>query len=384
MLDRSYFIYEDKFRFLPDGSKFYDVVKYRDLYHKPYFKSHRWVAKYNKPVTYSNDQRLSLIKNLLPEEYHDLFLKGRLYDIFRDKKYIPKYYNFNITDENFIEGLLDYLEQQDGSPGPHRGSDTLMFLKKTSHLTYGGYDVMPFHNRGERSLEEILEFIEANNKHPKYRSDEFTIQQGIERILLTPENKKFDLRTYGLVVWEVGDIEDVGDQSRDGSRDAGLTVPVFQFYYFQYMLMRKCTKEYDPDSDDPKKQLTNTTQNRGEDLYGITELIDPSYEWYDSIYYQTMDVFKDVAGYIKGRSIGRDLPTKGYHLIGLDFLPDENYQVYLLEINKHPAIYYDPELVKALHHNMESKMMTESYFRTILERGHINDTPENFNKIIPS
>ena len=78
---------------------------------------------------------------------------------------------------------------------------------------------MPFHNRGERSLEEILEFIEANNKHPKYRSDEFTIQQGIERILLTPENKKFDLRTYGLVVWEVGDIEDVGDQSRDGSRD---------------------------------------------------------------------------------------------------------------------------------------------------------------------
>ena len=60
------------------------------------------------------------------------------------------------------------------------------------------------------------------------------------------------------------------------------------------MLMRKCTKEYDPDSDDPKKQLTNTTQNRGEDLYGITELIDPSYEWYDSIYHQTMDVFKDV------------------------------------------------------------------------------------------
>lgn len=228
-------------------------------------------------------------------------------------------------------------------------------------MSFGGYDVFPFILKDDiaSAMKFIKEKIELSNKaSPKYYSSQFVIQKGVEEIFLTPDNRKFDLRTYGLIVWEN---------------------EVFSFYYFKYMLMRKSSMQYNPDSEESSVQLTNTTQTTIDksDLYGITELIGSDYSWYSDIYPKTMQTFNDICKYIS--SLPREsLPVKGYHLIGLDFIPCENGVVYLLEINKHPSIYYDEKRMIGLHHNMESKLFTESYFTTILETGNIHLVPDNF------
>lgn len=351
----TYYLHKETERYLPDGTKFYDAIKYKDLYHENYLKKSKWVIRKFGKVTYSNDQRRSLIQNNLPKEYLVLFLKGELYKILQKHEYIPNFYNFDIRNPDWKDDLLDFL---------YNCETGLWFLKKTGELTYGGYDVFPFHIKDDISeiLDWIIDQIENSNVNIKYRSEEFVLQKGIESIYLTPDHKKFDLRTYGLIVWEH---------------------KKFSFYYFKYMLMRKSTMPYDPDSNEISVQLTNTTQTKLDrtDLYGLTELIDEDYSWYHDIYPKTLGAYTNVCEYIKSRESEVDLPDKGYHLIGLDFLPSFDGVVYLLEINKHPAIYYDEERMVGLHHRMEDKMFTDSYFETILNFGKIEQTPENFVKI---
>lgn len=349
----TYYLHKETERFLPDGTKFYDAVKYKDLYHEKYLKKNKWVSKKYGEVTYCNDQRRSIIKNNLPSDYLVLFMKGHLYQILRDQKYIPNFYTFNIKESGWEESLLYFLEHCE------RG---LWFLKKTGELTYGGYDVFPFHNLNSgKTLDWIINKIAESNVSVKYQSDEFVIQKGIENIYLTPDLRKFDLRTYGLIVWEN---------------------KKFSFYYFKYMLMRKSTMPYDANSDEISVQLTNTTQTKLErkDLYGLTELINEDYSWYSDIYPKTMKTYTDVCIYIRDFKT-ENISDKGYHLIGLDFLPSYDGTVYLLEINKHPAIYYDEERMIGLHHRMEDQMFTDSYFDTILNFGKTKKTPKNFVKI---
>jgi hypothetical protein len=350
----TYYLHKETERRLPDGTKFYDAVKYKDLYHENYLKKNKWVSRKFGEVTYSNDQRRSFIQNNLPRDYLNLFMKGKLYEILQDQKYVPSFFTFEIKDPFWEEDLLHFLETCETG---------LWFLKKTGELTYGGYDVFPFHIKKNRdnALDWIIDKIKVSNSSVKYQSDEFVIQKGIENIYLTPDLRKFDLRTYGLIVWEN---------------------KKFSFYYFKYMLMRKSTMPYDVDSDELNVQLTNTTQTKLErkDLYGLTELIDESYSWYSDIYPKTMKTYTDVCIYIRDLK-NTDLSDKGYHLIGLDFLPSYDGTVYLLEINKHPAIYYDEERMVGLHHRMEYRMFTDSYFDTILKSGKIEQTPKNFMKI---
>lgn len=358
----TYYLHKETERRLPDGTKFYDAIKYKDLYHENYLKKFKWILRKYGEVTYCNDQRRSLIKNNLPTDYLVLFMKGELYKILQGQEYIPAFFNFNIKDSTWENDLLHFLEHCE--PG-------LWFLKKTGELTYGGYDVFPFHtksiqdnpNNALQALNWIADKITASNVYVKYQSNEFVIQKGIENIYLTPDLRKFDLRTYGLIVWEN---------------------KKFSFYYFKYMLMRKSMVPYDVNSDELSVQLTNTTQSKLErtDLFGITELVDEDYSWYSDIYPKTMKAYTDVCVYIRDLEVV-NLPDKGYHLIGLDFLPSESEAgvVYLLEINKHPAIYYDEERMVGLHHRMEDQMFTDSYFDTILNFGKTEQTPENFVKI---
>lgn len=352
----TYYLHRETERRLPDGTKFYDSVKYKDLYHENYLKKSKWILRKFGDVTYCNDQRRSLIKNNLPADYLILFLKGELYKILQSKKYIPPFFSFNIKDEAWEELLQNFLENCESG---------LWFLKKTGELTYGGYDVFPFHVNNSRNISDtfnwIVDKIITSNTCAKYQSDEFVIQRGIENIFLTPDLRKFDLRTYGLIVWEH---------------------KKFSFYYFKFMLMRKSVMPYDVNSDELAVQLTNTTQTKLErkDLFGLTELVDEDYSWYSDIYFHTMKAYTDVCQYVKDLQVV-SLPDKGYHLIGLDFLPSEEGTVYLLEINKHPAIYYDAERMIGLHHRMEDRMFTDSYFDTILSFGKTEQTPDNFMKI---
>lgn len=202
--------------------------------------------------------------------------------------------------------------------------------------------------------------IIEGNVNARYYSDEFTLQKGVENIMLTPDGKKFDFRTYGLIVWS-------------GSS--------FSFYYFEWMLMRKSTQPYDPLSKELAVQLTNTTFSTKvldpKNMNNVTELINKSDPSFKSMYLKTVKCYRDVCKYISSNKKEKGI---GYHLIGLDFLPSSNGNVYLLEINKWPAVYYkEDERREKLHFSFEDMMFTDSFFERIFSLK--KKTPENFIKV---
>lgn len=367
-MKNQFFIYEfDKTGwFLPDGSKFYDIIKTKDLYHIDFFERNGWkkaeptTENFKGLVTYSNDQRKSIVKNMLPPSFRDIFLKGRLYEILdstfpvESKKYLPPYFNFSIKDKKYKVKIEEFFKKE------KQGS--LWFLKKTNEITYGGYDVIPVF-LDENFIANIEKKIIEGNVRSKYYSDEFSLQKGIENILLTRDGKKFDFRTYGLIVW-------------DSSSS-------FSFYYFNWMLMRKSAFQYDPTSRELAVQLTNTTFSekilKVKDLSKLTELINKNDPSFKSIFSKSVKCYRDVCKHIILSNKNHSNPS-GYHLIGLDFLPSTNGKVYLLEINKWPAIYYKgDERKEKLHFCFEDIMFTDSFFERIFSLK--KKTPENFIKV---
>lgn len=334
----SYFIYNEGSR-LYDGKAFFSVIKLKEYFHTAYFEEKDWKKDFGVRVDYSNDQRLSNIKNSLPgiSEYCE---KARLYENLRGKSYMPDYINFSIEEENWYENnVRTYLPYD----------DSVWFLKKSNIITYGGFDVFPLRASKYNFRFKLEKALRESNKHRKYYSSSFTLQKAITNLYLTSEKKKFDLRCYGLIVWINGKLE---------------------FYYYNAALIRKNPKFYEKDSEDRSIQLTNTTFNRqSEDMTTITELMTKEHPYWNKFFKKTKDIYEDICRHIlKNKVISaaqQAIGTKnsGYHLLGLDFIPDVNENIFLLEINKYPAIYYD-EKIDSLHKGMEKTMFRlDNFYR---------------------
>lgn len=332
----TFFVYHEE-RNLYDGKKFFSVVIKREYFHKDYFKHHKkeWKEKYGKKVSYSNDQRLSQIKNMLPSMTINSD-KAMLYNNLRGKSYLPPFLNFTIGDENWYKNIIRPFMSYDGE---------LWFLKKAGvDLSYGGYDIYPLLARKRTFKSRLFSSIEESNKVKKYKSEIFTLQKGISNPYLTDDGRKFDLRTYGMIVWNNG---------------------MKSFYYYDSALMRKNPNKYDPFSENREIQLTNTTfnQNFG-DVSSLTELVTKNHPYWSLFFLKTKDIFMDLCHHLSSEG-NLEIPAegKGYHLIGLDFIADNARNMFLLEINSQPAIYYgDDERIDSIHKGMERTLFSEKNF----------------------
>lgn len=328
--ERSYYIYDET-----DDLKKKELYKFSNgKYHKTYFCNEKWEQKFRETVTYSNYQKYSLIKNSI-FNIKILTIKDNLYKNIKGKKYCLDFVVFDIKN-NYIDELNKNIKL----------NNELWFLKKSADTTLGGYDIFPIYS-DLNFIDNLNRKINESNKEKKYESSIFILQKGVDNPILI-NDKKFDFRMYGLIVYTKNEIG---------------------FYFYKTGIIRKSMQKYDKNSTEKNVQLTNTTFNKKElneisDYEVLTEMYDENhnlYNYYDemkNIYIDVMDTYKnkfDVTTY-----------KYGYHLIGLDFIIDNN-GVYLLEINRSPAIYYDEDRVKYLHKNMEYEMFDKRFYKITIE-----------------
>lgn len=321
--------------FSPNDKKFYFMeITDQDSYHAEYFASKpKWKKLYNKDVFYSNYQAKSFVKNKF-ENLYILSVKNNLYNRIKDKIYALNHINFNVSE---IDKVADYFES-------NNPSNELYFLKKSAGVSYGGYDVFPILT-GHNFKANLVGFVEKSNSsgNPKYNSNEFTLQKGVRNPDLI-DGKKYDFRAYFLLT---------------------SFKRITRGYLFKTALIRKSERQYNPDLMDKESQLTNTTLSSkiGGATTGVTELysIDSNTKCNSELF---INHTKDLFEIYKSDFEDCEFPT--YNLIGLDYILDSEKNMYLLEANKHPAIYHD-ERRKTLHHDMEYTMFNHEFFSVTIE-----------------
>lgn len=362
-MDKSYYIYDFKKNVkLPDGTKYLDSVIYRDLFHIDYFKNNQWKPIYGRIVTYSNYSVLSIIKNKI-KNIKNIVRKDHFYSLIKEHDFCLPYINFDISSQNFKHNIEKFLSKH--------SKNSLWFLKKSAEVSYGGYDVFPI-IYDQNVINNIDTFVQESNKYKKYESNNFTLQRGIRNPILL-DGYKFDMRTYGLVVFCENQCE---------------------FYYYKKGLLRKTRTLYDKNNIDRSNMLTNTTFHtqgvENTEYVSLTEIFEDcesdSYldcinnnkkmffsdsksitrkDFYNKYFPKSAQIWKNIALTIKNNF---DLSDKyGYHLLGLDLIVDsKTEEMFVLEINSSPAIYYpDNPKLKGLHKNMEYDMFKYYFDITI-------------------
>ena len=91
-----------------------------------------------------------------------------------------------------------------------------------------------------------------------------------------------------------------------------------------------------------------------------------------SFYRDMKDITSKVFSLVRTNTI----TTKGFAILGFDFIISSYHKVYLLEINKSPALYsFDNIYRRLIHKNLEDTLF-ESVFNTVFIGGS-----DNFDKI---
>lgn len=329
----TYYIYNpiDHFKLPRFGNTinlFYNKVTYTDAFHKLYFEDKKWKEIYGKKVTYSNYQDLSEIKNRVSNS-EILCTKKNLYENIKGKYYCLPFVNFIISDK---EKILKEIKLD----------DKVWFLKKNNIITFGGYDVFPI-KADKYFMKNVNKYIAESNENKKYKSEEFSLQEGVENPKLI-DGKKFDLRIYVLLTYVDNDST---------------------FHLFTEGLIRKTLKKYDKNDLSKGVQLTNTTLNRKE--LNESEIANNLTEkfWYNHVLYKYYTKIKDICKDICLIYKDKFDYQKGYHLFGFDFIIDQNDKIYVLEVNKSPQLHYKSELIEGIHHSLEYHIFSEFYKITI-------------------
>lgn len=326
--------------------KYHDVVKYQNCDYLKYFRANSSKWKFEKGVkkqlTFSNFEDISYIKAYSNPLVRYISIKSNLAEMLNGEIYSPKTIIFTLQNSKIPE--LRNWNREKGS---------LWFLKKSSNITYGGFDVFPIiFNNMEETLSKIKKFIDDSNKDSKYYSEDFILQQGIQHPLLMPGPNgglyKFDIRTYGLIV------------------KVSKNHP-YEFYFFKKFLNRRSMKPYDDLSSDPSVMLTNTTQGKelGEDISKLVSLgnSDDSPELFNPMY----NIYDDLCNNHLSKFNNTDFNNPAINIIGIDFIFDSSYNCYILEINKWPKIICDKNDRKKYHFNMEDTMFADDFFDITFE-----------------
>lgn len=324
---------------LTDKVSYYQGVTYRNCDYEKYFKSHPELWTEKRPVTgevtFSNYDDLSFIKAKNQPMIRTIANKGELAKLLHGSGLHPVTYTFGIS----LSSLKHWRPPK----------NSLWFLKKSSDLTYGGFDVFPIMHYGDinATMQEIKMKIKESNKNPKYYSSTFVIQRAIEPMLIKPARSKnlhkFDIRAYGLMV-RIG----------PGYK--------FEYYFFKKYLLRMSIKPYDPSNLDKSVMLTNTTfakESGISDLSTLTEVNGPD-EYHNSVYQTYVDFCKYYLRRLEEKY--KNYANPSINIVGIDFIFDSKGKPYILEVNKSPQLYCDEERREKFHRNLENDMFSDDFF----------------------
>ena len=332
----TYYIYDEyKNRTLPNGEFYFNKIQYRDKFHIKYFKKNKqWIQKYGEKVLYSNHPDFSIIKQKIPG-VNCITIKHQLYELIKNKPYTLPYVIFDIK-TNYIQHIKQFILLD----------NKLWFLKKSGVETYGGYDVFPIYANND-FVDNLQELIKTSNSNKKYKYNIFVLQKGVSDPLLL-DSKKFDVRMYGLIVFNKTNL---------------------YVYFCKMGIIRKTLKKYNKNNTERDIQLTNTTFNKAtldniQDYNILTELYSSEHIYY-KYFNEMQSIYTDIIKLaIKYLNTSHEF---GYQLLGMDYIINNDGKIYVLEINKYPAIYYDEDQIKYLHKGLDYKLFDDEFFSLTIE-----------------
>ena len=210
-------------------------------------------------------------------------------------------------------------------------------------------------NRGrfitvEKDLKEIIRKVEEiQNKKKIYedtkkkgsdiKCEYLILQKYLEKPLLY-QGRKFDIRLWVLFISEKED----------------------DIYIFKQGHLKATCTQYDPDSKDLYVHLTNYSVQKHNENFSKIEIgneipfksfqneldkNDTGINFYKDIYPKIVRIVRITGGAAKGRI---NFLSKKYcfEIFGYDFILDENFQPYLLEINTNPGLEISSPLIEEL------------------------------------
>ena len=176
--------------------------------------------------------------------------------------------------------------------------------------------------------------------------ESYVVQKYIENPLLI-DKRKFDVRMFVLVT-----------TSASSADHKARKAPKVYLYPDGYV--RTCSVKYNyEDVRDQSSHLTNDAVQKTTEEYGAFEDCNKlSFEQFEDIFLGKLDFERDVYSQIKKATAElfgvamkqmkpQDVPGS-FELFGLDFMVDDNHQVYLVEVNTSPALFRKGDHLKQL------------------------------------
>ncbi|XP_038629311.1 protein polyglycylase TTLL10-like isoform X2 [Scyliorhinus canicula] len=202
-----------------------------------------------------------------------------------------------------------------------------------------------------RTLEDMMAFCEklesvAENPYYRMRFYKSPLNRIVQRYVAKPlllEGRKFDVRSYFLI---------------------GCTLPYVTFFCHGYAKLT--CNEYNPNSDDLTDHLTNQFIQKKNPLYSemkedtvwsmehLNDYINEKYmeakhlprDWVFTVFTKRVQQIMTQCFIATKARLGRQL---GYFdLLGFDIMIDQNFKVWLLEINANPSLLINCEVLKSV------------------------------------
>jgi Tubulin-tyrosine ligase family len=231
--------------------------------------------------------------------------------------------------------LANMHSGKERTPGKH--CEKNMWLIKPAALNQGkGIEVC-------RNLKEIQKSIRS-----KPINSLWVIQKYIEKPLLF-KGRKFDIRMWAIATGK------------------------HEFFYYKHGYLRTSSSEYDTQATDTYIHLTNNCLQKYGEKYGayekgntlsfeaFQEYLDTEYPQYNlNFITQFLPRIKDlmIDSYLSAKKILHKSKRKTvFELLGFDFLIDEDFRVWLIEVNTNPYLGVPNEYIEKLLPNMLDDML---------------------------
>lgn len=237
-----------------------------------------------------------------------------------------------VEDEEYRQLVNRFNEIQNGfgtkEKLPAKHCEKNMWLLKPAALNQGrGIEVC-------RTIKEINGILKT-----KLPNSVWLVQKYIERPLLF-KGRKFDIRVWALAT---------------GKND---------FFYYKHGYLRTSSSEYDPHATDNYIHLTNNCLQKFGENYGIHEkgntlefkafqdYLDEFFPQHNlNFWTHILPRIKDlmIDSYLSGkRQMHKGKRNRVFELFGFDFLIDEDFRVWLLEVNTNPYLGIPNEYIEKL------------------------------------
>jgi hypothetical protein len=185
--------------------------------------------------------------------------------------------------------------------------------------------IKPPKNYGGKGI-IITRFIKSSIKKLPFKQL-FVAQAGVTD-LMTINKKKFDIRIFVLVLRK--------------SRNEPLNI-----YLYNDAILRICSKNFKKFGTDIKSQITNyhlhtNKKNYEEDKVKYLDKLSNYKKFYMRSYIQLKNILKDMFPKLnKVCAIPKFRNKPTFWLMGMDAILDTSYKLWVVEINKNPALCFD-------------------------------------------